>query len=277
MGSFYAAGPVPPTPNGTSVDDATLGRVNRMTRPPVRRTAAATVAAGFVAAYAALGGLSGTALAATKVVFTTAQNTFDPKSVTINVGDTVSWTNNGGVGHTVTSTSDNWEKDNPIAVPQQSTSFRFTKAGTYTYQCSTHAPGMSGTVVVKAKPKPTPTPTRSTATPTSSPTPQPSTTSEPPEPSATPTSPPPASSPPPSPAPSASMPRPSFSPPGGQSSGTPYLGVGGLTPHPPTGRERGLPVLIAVVFLVGVVTAEVRTLLATPVDEAGGDGNPLIH
>ncbi len=241
--------------------------------PRVRRTAAAVCAVALVTAYAVLGGLGGPAAAATKVVFTTSSNTFDPESVAIYVGDTVSWTNNGGVNHTVTSTSDNWEKDDPIALPQQSTSHPFTKAGTYTYHCTTHTPGMSGTVVVRAKPRPsasaepTPSPTRSTPSPSASPSPEPSASASEPSPNES-SSPPASASPVPSGSTRSPKPRPSAPATGEPGpTGSPYFGEGGLTAPPPTGRERGLPVLIAVVFLVGVVTAEVRTLLATPVDE----------
>jgi hypothetical protein len=43
---------------------------------------------------------------------------------------------------------------------------------------------------------------------------------------------------------------------------TPFLGTGGLRPHPATGRDKGLPVLLALLLIGGVGSAEIRALLA---------------
>src|ERR1700737_2435287 len=80
----------------------------------------------------------------TNVVF---QNfSFTPQSVTIQVGDTVVWTNAGGV-HTVTGDGkDPFCGSNAIPV---SCSETFTNAGTFPYHCEFHSLfGMVGTVVV---------------------------------------------------------------------------------------------------------------------------------
>jgi amicyanin len=73
---------------------------------------------------------------------------FSPSSITVKVGETVTWTNNDTIGHTVT--SDN----NTSGGPDSSTinngktySFTFKKAGTYGYHCTPH-PYMKGTVTV---------------------------------------------------------------------------------------------------------------------------------
>ena len=72
---------------------------------------------------------------------------FTPSSVTIRVGDTVVWTNAGGV-HTVTgdTSADPFCGSNAIPV---SCSETFTQPGTFPYHCEFHASfGMRGTVIV---------------------------------------------------------------------------------------------------------------------------------
>ncbi|HLX60317.1 MAG TPA: cupredoxin family copper-binding protein [Planctomycetota bacterium] len=76
--------------------------------------------------------------------------TNDP--ITINVGDTVTWTNNDSVTHEPVSDTGAFDTG-PIA-PGQSASFTFTSAGTYSYHCSIH-PFMKGTVIVAAPAPPT--------------------------------------------------------------------------------------------------------------------------
>ena len=85
-----------------------------------------------------------TPAATTNVVF---QNfTFNPATVTIQVGDTVVWTNAGGV-HTVTGLGAE-AFCGPAAIPV-SCSTTFMTAGTYPYQCNFHqAQGMVGSVIV---------------------------------------------------------------------------------------------------------------------------------
>ena len=71
---------------------------------------------------------------------------FTPKSITINVGESVVWTNNGPTGHSAT--ADDGTFDTGV-LPKGSTGmFRFTKAGTYKYHCTPH-PYMHGTVIVQ--------------------------------------------------------------------------------------------------------------------------------
>lgn len=75
---------------------------------------------------------------------------FSPQSVTIRVGDTVTWTNMGSATHTTTSDSGDpasWNSGD--LAPGKSFSFTFTKAGTYTYHCAIH-PFMTGTIIVMA-------------------------------------------------------------------------------------------------------------------------------
>jgi plastocyanin len=73
---------------------------------------------------------------------------FQPGTVTIQVGDTVTWTNNDSVAHTATSTDDPALFDGGMA-PGESFSFTFTEAGSFAYFCEIH-PEMEGTVVVES-------------------------------------------------------------------------------------------------------------------------------
>jgi len=103
------------------------------------------VAACFAAATALVVG--GTvALAATRAV-AIAGFEFSPASVTINVGDRVTWTNSDAVGHTATATSGAFDTGN--LDQGESASVRFTQPGTYRYVCTPH-PSMTGTIRVRA-------------------------------------------------------------------------------------------------------------------------------
>jgi Cupredoxin-like domain len=70
---------------------------------------------------------------------------FSPSSVTIHVGDTITWTNNGPTAHTATASNGSF--DTGILKKGQSASHTFSQAGTFAYICSLH-PFMHGTVVV---------------------------------------------------------------------------------------------------------------------------------
>jgi amicyanin len=72
---------------------------------------------------------------------------YAPSTLTIAVGDTVTWTNADLVEHTATSTTGAWDTG-PIA-QAASASITFTEPGTYDYLCSPH-PTMTGRVVVSA-------------------------------------------------------------------------------------------------------------------------------
>lgn len=70
-----------------------------------------------------------------------------PSSVTVNVGDTVRWTQNDTAPHTVTSDSGG-VLGSPTLSLGQTYSYTFSTAGTYTYHCTYHT-YMHGTVVVQ--------------------------------------------------------------------------------------------------------------------------------
>jgi len=80
---------------------------------------------------------------------------FDPQNPTIYIGDTVTWSNIDGSGHTTTSNGSIWNSG--TLQNGQSFSFTFTSAGTFPYRCSIHA-GMTGSItVLGTMPSPTPT------------------------------------------------------------------------------------------------------------------------
>lgn len=72
---------------------------------------------------------------------------FNPGSVTVEVGTTVTWVNNGAAPHTAT--SDSGAFDTGTLQPGQSGSVTFDTPGTYSYFCAIH-PNMVGTIVVVA-------------------------------------------------------------------------------------------------------------------------------
>jgi len=99
-------------------------------------------------------------------------NTFSPATVTINVGDTVTWNWVGQNPHTVTA------DDGSFDSPQQTSgsfSHTFNTAGTFEYICEVHGQSMSGTVVVQAAGQPTAAASPTTVA-AASPTPRPATT-----------------------------------------------------------------------------------------------------
>ena len=87
------------------------------------------------------------AVAAASTGVTISDFQFGPASVTVNVGDTVTWTNDGPTPHSATSSSGGF--DTGIMDAGQSGSHTFAEAGTFAYICTPH-PNMQGTVVVQA-------------------------------------------------------------------------------------------------------------------------------
>jgi hypothetical protein len=70
---------------------------------------------------------------------------FSPASVTVNVGDTVTWTNRDNAPHNAT--ADDGSFSTPNINDGQSASHRFTQPGTFSYICTIH-PNMHGTIRV---------------------------------------------------------------------------------------------------------------------------------
>jgi plastocyanin len=72
-------------------------------------------------------------------------NYFDPTTISIAPGTTVTWINNGTHEHTVTAVDGTWDSG-PIA-PDATYSARFKRPGVYSYVCDLHAE-MKGTIQV---------------------------------------------------------------------------------------------------------------------------------
>jgi len=99
--------------------------------------------------------------------------TFSPTSLTINVGDSVKWTNSDAATHTVTADAGGFSST--LGPSGGTFTFQFTSAGTFAYHCAIH-PSMTGSVIVRsaATAPPTPAPTQvPTPAPTLAPTPRP--------------------------------------------------------------------------------------------------------
>ena len=91
-------------------------------------------------------------------------HSFDPKTVTINRGETVRWENKSLIWHTVTADPALAKKPEDVALPQGGEAFdsgkvevgggyqhTFTVPGTYRYFCKPHElKGMVGEIIVKA-------------------------------------------------------------------------------------------------------------------------------
>jgi len=72
---------------------------------------------------------------------------FNPASVTVKAGQTVTWTNDDTVGHDVT--GDDFNSGDPGGLQNGDTfAHTFDTAGTFDYVCTVH-PGMEGSVKVK--------------------------------------------------------------------------------------------------------------------------------
>jgi len=73
-------------------------------------------------------------------------NTFKPGDIKVKSGDTVTFTNDGGVPHTVTAT-DGADFDSGTLAPGKTFSFVAAGHGKISYVCTIH-PGMQGTITV---------------------------------------------------------------------------------------------------------------------------------
>ncbi len=104
----------------------------------------------------ALGALVGAVLAGS-VLLADAQNqtsaiaidnfTFNPQTVTVKAGTTVTWTNKDDIPHAIAAVGKQFKSK--VMDTDNSYSFTFTTPGSYAYFCSLH-PHMTGTIVVEA-------------------------------------------------------------------------------------------------------------------------------
>lgn len=130
-----------------------------------RRRALAIVAGGLCAVAIGLSGAAAATSSATISGFA-----FQPNPIVVTAGDTVTWTNNDAVGHTVT--ADGGSFNSGTIANGASFSQSFATAGTFAYHCSIHRT-MHGSVTIQAAatppptrtPRPTPRPTGTRATP----------------------------------------------------------------------------------------------------------------
>jgi len=72
---------------------------------------------------------------------------FQPSTLTVSVGQEITWTNDGAVPHTVT--ADNGSFDSGQLQPGAQYKHSFSAAGTYAYHCSVHPTQMTATVIVQ--------------------------------------------------------------------------------------------------------------------------------
>lgn len=78
----------------------------------------------------------------------TTSNTFNPSSMTVTPGTTVTWDNETGVTHNVTFDT----PGSPASIGNFASGAKtatFPKAGTYDYHCTIHGASMSGKIVVQ--------------------------------------------------------------------------------------------------------------------------------
>jgi plastocyanin len=113
---------------------------------PFARPRTRSIIAGIVAIAMVLLVGVGAVVAATRAV-TISDFAFSPRTITINVGDRVRWTNTDAIVHTATATSGAF--DTGDLGEGESASVRFTVPGTYRYVCTPH-PTMTGTIRVRA-------------------------------------------------------------------------------------------------------------------------------
>jgi hypothetical protein len=79
---------------------------------------------------------------------------YSPATLTVHVGDTVTWVNDDPFAHSVSANDGSFDSSPscPSTCMGSGATFTFTfvKAGTFAYHCRVHGLAMSGTVVVQA-------------------------------------------------------------------------------------------------------------------------------
>ena len=81
---------------------------------------------------------------------------FSPQNLTVNVGDTVVWTQNDFTTHTVTSTASPFDLNSGNLGRTATYSHAFNSVGTFPYRCNIHT-SMTGSVTVQTPPNQPPT------------------------------------------------------------------------------------------------------------------------
>jgi plastocyanin len=111
-----------------------------------RRGRKLSLVEGAVFAFLALGVRAATASDASGAQILIQNFRFDPPTLSVPVGATVTWTNHDEEIHTLVSPQGGFSS--PALDSDQQFAFRFEKPGTYQYRCGLH-PQMMGTVVVR--------------------------------------------------------------------------------------------------------------------------------
>jgi plastocyanin len=130
-------------------------RFNVITRV-VGATAVVLAAAcgGSTSPYGGGGGGGGGCTPTASKICTAGGLQFNPTSLTVAAGTTVTWENGDGVPHTVTSATASADVYD-MALASGTVSHQFTTAGTYNYYCRNHGingtppTGMHGTITVQ--------------------------------------------------------------------------------------------------------------------------------
>jgi amicyanin len=99
-------------------------------------------------------GLASPALAETHPI-TIAQYAYQSPSMTVRIGDVVTWTNQDEAPHDVVTPAGPVAFRSPMLATGQSWSFTFIEPGTYSYYCSIHPDMRAEIVVLPADPEPT--------------------------------------------------------------------------------------------------------------------------
>jgi plastocyanin len=101
--------------------------------------------AALVLLAAGCGGEAASAPVKTNTVEMVKSYRFDPGTVEVAAGDTVTWTNDDNFTHTVKVEG----QDDHKVGKGESVSIRFDKPGRYPYVCTLHSRDMHGTVIVR--------------------------------------------------------------------------------------------------------------------------------
>ena len=135
----------PPAPVSKPSKRASAPRAARMSRALSRKQPKAAAAPAATPKLKPRAALQIRSAAASGVTIKNFQ--FAPASITVHVGDTITWSNQDVAPHTATANDHSF--DTGTIDKGKSGSATFTKAGTIPYICSIH-PNMKGTVVVEA-------------------------------------------------------------------------------------------------------------------------------
>jgi plastocyanin len=138
---------------GTQAREGAGGGASRRARRLALLSASAAVAAAALAAPGGSGVAARAALGADATV-QARDNFFQPSAVTINQGETVTWTNAGSNPHNVRFDDGSFEEPAAPSTSSWSVQRTFNAPGTFPYYCEAHGgpggSGMAGTVTVNA-------------------------------------------------------------------------------------------------------------------------------